>query len=655
MKCIKTKRNFTKFLRLENNLKPFLTYFEVIFVYNSLNRHKIKRGNILNKFKTIIKLDIVKAIVVALFSTLCFCFCVEIVRCNGIYEAFYWLADHKRAFMFGAAAIFLVCFAIVWATRRSIFVITIGLALFLASFVNFYKLTYRGDPLLPIDFVIALDAAKVAGGLYMPFTPPMWLFLGVLAVLAIVLWQVRLTGAKTRKRAVINTAASLGVVPVLLLYFSCIIWNENITLSAGIKTVPSNAAMSYETSGFVTGYLMYLNNLSPQMPKGYSQQAMLEAKQKLKEPIVKDKPDIIVVMLESYYHLTNYPKAEIQNITSNFTRLQTEGVGGYYLSDKYSGGTGDMEFGALTGYSTSFLPTGSIPYSQYVSVNEIPAYPKFLKSKGYSTAAIHPYDGTIYKRNKAYPNMGIDNFITQEQFDKNQTKGMYISDKAVMDKIIETYENNIKAGPVFIHAVTMQNHIPNEAKEYGADEVKASYPGAPDELNASFASVATGLNDADAAMGYLTDYLRKSNRPCVVLFFGDHQTSIGSLNGKELLDYTNTIDNLPQEAKVLATHKAPYLMWANFDTGNEGKGGDFLPPYMLLAKTAQLYNLPRPAWFQWLADTQQELGGINLGYKITKDGGLEQNFSKKQEEILNIQRLLQYDGLFGKKFAYQSS
>lgn len=605
----------------------------------------------MNNLKKFLKTDIAKALLTSLAASLCFCFLTETVRCNGVVKAFIWLADHKRAFLFGAAAIFLVCFAVIWAVRRGVFLIIPGLALFLASFVNFYKVTYRGDPLLPIDFVIAMDAAKVAGGLYMPLTPSMWLFLAVLAVLAAVFWRVKLTPAKARRDVVINVLVSLAIIPVLVLYLAATIWNKNVTLPAGIKAVPANAAMSYETSGFVTGYFMYINNLYPERPSDYTQQAVLAAKQKMHEPSVEQTPDVIVVMLESYYHLTNYKNAQTEDIMSNFRRLQKEGVSGYYLSDKYSGGTGDMEFGALTGYSTSFLPTGSIPYSQYASKREIPSYAKYLSSLGYSSTAIHPYDGTIYKRHLAYPNIGFDSFITEEQFDKSEVKGMYISDKAVMDKIIKTYEENKSKGPVFIHAVTMQNHIPNEAGEYGADEAKASYPNVPKEIEGAFASVVTGLKDADAAMGYLTDYLKSSGRPCVVLFFGDHQTSIGSLNGKELLDYTDAFDNLPQEAKVLATHKVPYLMWANFDSDSRGISGDFLPPYLLLAKTASIYNLPRPAWFEWLANTQDELGGVNLGYRITKEGGLEEGFTSGQNQILQMQKLLQYDALFGKNYA----
>lgn len=156
--------------------------------------------------------------------------------------------------------------------------------------------------------------------------------------------------------------------------------------------------------------------MSPRAPKGYGEAAVGRRRKRCRRRSTagQRRPDVIVVMLESYYRLDNVQGAAYDtDLTENYDRYAAEGISGSYISDKYSGGTEEMEFGALTGFSTSLLPTGSIPYVEYVD-GEFPCYPRFLKEQGYKTIALHPYDPTIYSRNRAYPAMGFDEFYSQD-------------------------------------------------------------------------------------------------------------------------------------------------------------------------------------------------------------------------------------------------
>ena len=81
--------------------------------------------------------------------------------------------------------------------------------------------------------------------------------------------------------------------------------------------------------------------------------------------------------------------------------LQQEAVGGEVYVSVKGGNTANTEFEFLTGNSMAFLPTGSIPYQQYIK-SETPSLASYLKSLGYTTTAIHPYNRSGWDRDTVY-------------------------------------------------------------------------------------------------------------------------------------------------------------------------------------------------------------------------------------------------------------
>ena len=68
------------------------------------------------------------------------------------------------------------------------------------------------------------------------------------------------------------------------------------------------------------------------------------------------------------------------------------------------------------------------------------------------------------------------------------------------------------------------------------------------------------------------------------------------------------------------------------------------------------YNVLRPAWFDFLAQSQTVMKGVNLGEVIGPDGsfaGPVANAGEAQKDLLEKQKLLQYDAMFGEGFAHQ--
>ena len=595
---------------------------------------------------------------VTLFPFTCQFF-VEWVRLQQLGAALLYLPSHLPGLLLGTLFISgLALFFSLLTARPWVGAAVTGGILFLSSYVNFYKLTYRGDPVLPMDVVITGDAAKVATELSIPPTFQMGCFFVFVSMSILLLFPIRLRFL-VPMRLPVRLAGAAGSALFCGLYLTLVLWNGTVQQKIGVDTTAFQPSKSYENGSFATSFLMYTGAVPPKKPANYSEETVQAAAERIPEQdhAQQRRPDIIVVMLESYYRLDNVEGAVYDtNLTENYDRYAAKGISGYYYSDKYSGGTEGMEFGALTGFSTSLLPTGSISYVSYVE-GEFPCYPRFLSENGYKTIALHPYDPTIYNRDEAYAAMGFDEFYSEEDFENPTQHGAYIDDLATAEKLIELYEEASADGSnVFLHTVTMQNHIPNDPDEYDPDyAVGVSLDGVDEYFVKSLSSVATGLRDADQMIGYLCDYFSQSDRVLVLLFFGDHQTAIGDRKGEELLDQLDCFGSLSGEEKLVATHKVPYLMWANFEE-MDGQQINGMPPYQLLAATTEAYDLIRPGWFSFLAESRQTMTGVNLGQVIGPDGSFSGSIDDAPEEWRQLwqdQTLLQYDAMFGEGYAHQ--
>ncbi len=200
--------------------------------------------------------------------------------------------------------------------------------------------------------------------------------------------------------------------------------------------------------------------------------------------------------------------------------LLNEGLGGRILVSEYGGGTANMEFEVLTGFSPQLVE--GIPYQEFASkVNNFPSYPNLLKTHGYQTLGIHPFNGNMYKRALVYPNLGIDEFIDYKTMKHTNVaeKGNYISDASAYAEALDYLKNQEQ--PMFINLVTMQNHQPYP-QEFGEDIPFVTEKEIATENRHNLGSYFKGLSHTDTALkGFLAE-LKKLDRDTIVVFYGDH-------------------------------------------------------------------------------------------------------------------------------------
>lgn len=540
--------------------------------------------------------------------------------------------------------------------------------------VNYYMLKLRGEPFLPWSLSQIGEAGDVLGAAGIVIQSSMVWSAGIVAALAVAaffLFRKRPhLSMKERMVRILAPAAAL-----LVLVFGVYL-QPAVTKALGIYPDAWMQDRYYRWYGVITGFMTNLQNLDIEEPEDYDEDAVAEllartAQNASDEPLYENSyaartaaadreqaPTVIYVMDESYWdvsELTAYGVTFDTDVSANLHRLQRQSAHGRIYSPSFGGGTCDVEFEALTGYSVAHLPSGSKPFQQHVT-REMFSLPNYLKQQGYRTAGIHCFYRKYWSRSTAYPYLGLDEFISLENMygvekvRSYEWKSGLVTDASMGEQIISKYEalKQEGSGPVFLHAVTMQNHTNYNAANY-PDEERVRVLEAPAGLSQStigaLEDFATGVKAADELLGALTDYFSAVDEPVILVFWGDHYNPIGS--GYDVYTATGyATDNSSDPALRQPT----LLVWSNYYDGEVDLGT--IGTYELSPVMMELYGLEMPAYYEYLIQQlQYGYRSRTAGVTVNTDGTTSEELTDEQLQWYQDQWLLQYDLMFGEEYA----
>ena len=588
-----------------------------------------------------------------------------------------YIFPHAEAYLLAWALLFLIWLTVDWLTRFAPLATLIA-AIFgcVPAAVDFYTLQLRGEPFLPWDLAQVSEAAGVASAAGIHIQTSMVVSI-VLILLLLVASFFLYRGRKKLnwKPRVLGVAASAAAVCGLLFG---VFLQPAVTQAIGILPDAWMQDRYYRYYGVTTSFLTNLTNLEISKPDDYSEDAVNEilndtaaAGNYQTAPLypasygavtpageTEQSPTIIYVMDESYWdvsELEQYGFAFDTDVSANLHRLQETSAFGRAYSPSFGGGTCDVEFEALTGYSVSYLPNGSKPYQQHVT-RPMFSLPNYLKTQGYQTAAVHCFWAKYWSRDTAYPNLGLDTFLSLEKMTHvNKVRRHYwtsglVTDDSMADQIIQQYEN-MKASsdaPVFLHAVTMQNHT-NYNKDNYPDDQRVKVLNAPSGISRStlgaLEDFATGIRDADAMLGRLTDYFSQVDEPVILVFWGDHYNPIDS--NYDVFTKSGYASDSSADPRL---HQTTLLMWSNYSQQPVDLGT--IAAYDISPVMMNIYGLKQPLYFQYLNRQLQVAYRTNTrGTVMNRDGTTTQEPTVLQQQWSANHWLLQYDLMFGKGYA----
>ena len=588
-----------------------------------------------------------------------------------------FIFPHAEAYLLAWLFLFLVWLLLDWIFRLPP-LSTMGMAVLgcVPCAVNFYTLQLRGEPFLPWDLAQVSEAAGVASAAGIKIQTSM--IVTIVVELALTVGSFFLFRGRHKQRWLPRVAGSAATAAAMCLLIFGVFLQPAVCQAIGIVPDAWMQDRYYRYYGVITGFMTNLANLEIDKPDNYSEEtvdAILDnvgesqkfstsplyptsyAATTAKDEQVK-KPTIIYVMNESYWDVSELEQYGIKfdtDVSANLHALQQTSAYGRAYSPSFGGGTCDVEFEALTGYSASFLPSGSKPYQQHVT-KPMFALPSYLKTQGYQTAAVHCFWAKYWSRDTAYPNLGLDDFISLEDMHgvtkvrKHYWTSGLVTDDSMADQVIGQYEK-MKASsdePVFLHAVTMQNHTNYNKDNYPDDQrvkvlehpagMKASTVGALEDF-------ATGIRDADAMLGKLTAYFSQVDEPVILVFWGDHYNPIDSN-----YDVYTTTGYASDSSADPRLHQTTLLMWSNYSDAQVDLGT--LAAYDISPVMMNLYGLQQPLYFQFLnRQLRVASRACTRGVTMNLDGTTTLEPTEFQQRWTQEHWMLQYDLMFGKGYA----
>ena len=588
-----------------------------------------------------------------------------------------FIFPHAEAYLLAWLFLFLVWLLLDWIFRLPP-LSTMGMAVLgcVPCAVNFYTLQLRGEPFLPWDLAQVSEAAGVASAAGIKIQTSM--IVTIVVELALTVGSFFLFRGRHKQRWLPRVAGSAATAAAMCLLIFGVFLQPAVCQAIGIVPDAWMQDRYYRYYGVITGFMTNLANLEIDKPDNYSEEtvdAILDnvgesqkfstsplyptsyAATTAKDEQVK-KPTIIYVMNESYWDVSELEQYGIKfdtDVSANLHALQQTSAYGRAYSPSFGGGTCDVEFEALTGYSASFLPSGSKPYQQHVT-KPMFALPSYLKTQGYQTAAVHCFWAKYWSRDTAYPNLGLDDFISLEDMHgvtkvrKHYWTSGLVTDDSMADQIIGQYET-MKASsdePVFLHAVTMQNHTNYNKDNYPDDQrvkvlehpagMKASTVGALEDF-------ATGIRDADAMLGKLTAYFSQVDEPVILVFWGDHYNPIDSN-----YDVYTTTGYASDSSADPRLHQTTLLLWSNYSDAQVDLGT--IAAYDISPVMMNLYGLQQPLYFQFLnRQLRVASRACTRGVTMNLDGTTTLEPTEFQQRWTQEHWMLQYDLMFGKGYA----
>lgn len=280
-------------------------------------------------------------------------------------------------------------------------------------------------------------------------------------------------------------------------------------------------------------------------------------------------PNLVVVQSESFFDPRGLFPGIRPEVLREFDAIRQEALcHGRLDVPAWGANTIRTEFSFLFGLGPEAQGVHQFQPYRKLARSGLPQLVSLLREAGYRTLCIHPYPGSFYGRDTLFPLLGFDEFLDIRAFNTGDRAGPYIGDAAVTEKIAALLKDR-KDQPLFVFAITMENHGPLHLERATPEEEAGFYEHSPPPGCADLTVYLRHLRNADAMIGTLRENLIASDRPGYLCWYGDH---------------------VPIMSKVYARLGEPeartdYLLWCSRPSGKQvmqkDRSADELGPALL--------------------------------------------------------------------------
>lgn len=230
--------------------------------------------------------------------------------------------------------------------------------------------------------------------------------------------------------------------------------------------------------------------------------------------------NLIVLQVEALQNFAINLIYDGQETTPNLNRLIGDHSSVYY-NNYYQllgrGNTSDAEFVS----QNSLHPSMDEPtYLKYAD-NTFYGLPWLLRDNNYTAWVFHGNEKTYWNREQAYVNQGFQRFISQEDFEFEDTIGFGIKDEDFFPQSIEYLKemDAIDDNPFYAFMISLTSHTPfNMPEEYQALNIRKEHK---DTILGNYLQA---IHYTDKQIGIFIDRLKEEGlyEDTVIALYGDH-------------------------------------------------------------------------------------------------------------------------------------
>lgn len=592
------------------------------------------------KLETKNKANIIISIVSLLISVLFSYIIIELLNKNTLFD----LSAKRLIFNF-VVIVFLHLFIYTLSNKFSLSIILSNSIIFIIGIVNYVIICFRGTPFVPWDILSIKTAASVAGAYTFEFSYHLLLATSLFAFVIAIGLKATYKFKKQKLNLILRSCSATLIIIITIAFYK-----TDIIDYFDFETDLWEPMAEYAHNGFLASFIKQSKNLFNDKPDNYSASNVENILIGLENEIYvddnysvytsnsvsnEDKPNIIVIMNESYSDLTVHGDFETSiEYMSYFKNLNENTIRGNTYVSVFGGQTPNSEWEFLTNNSMAFMPHRTVPYQQYISKKSY-SLATTLKSQGYTANAIHPWYGSGYRRNAVYPLLGFDSFESLETLNDLDYLRVYPTDLSIYKYVINQFEEKDEEEKLFDFVVTMQNHSGYDLGGYEATVSLTDIENCP--RAEQYLSV---IKESDNALEYLINYFENYDEKTIILFFGDHQPPYLEDEFWEAI-----MDNPEDETTKYIT---PFILWANYDI--EEKYLDKISlNYLsiLLLETAGINTTP---YMEFLKTVQKDIPVITGNGYIDNNGTFYDFYSENEySDLLYKYQIVQYNNVFDSK------
>lgn len=418
------------------------------------------------------------------------------------------------------------------------------------SFANYYKISFRNDPIIFEDLTLLREAGNMASAEYDLFlNKSMLLALALTALAVVFLWLFAGGTAEKKPRLISLAALLLLAIPTYRnVYCNWDIYANGTRNEAHINKW--SEAQVFYSKGFVYPFLYSVHTASDPAPDGYDEAAMREvlAQYEDAEIPLDARVDVISIMLEAY---SDFESLGIEGISEQvyapLREIQSRSLSGTLMTNIFAGGTVNTERAFLTGFSN----LGS--FRSYTN-----AYPWYFRANGYETEGAHPCYAWFYNRQNINENLGFQTYyFAENRYDTIQPDSVFLADV----KALYRQHCAQKETPYFAYHLTYQGHGPYSTSELAWGEGHFAQGNYSDEAYYAMNNYLGSVKNTGENLLAMLDQFQTAERPLVLVVFGDHKPWMG--DGNSIYDELGVNFDLSSEEGYRNYYETPYFIWAN--------------------------------------------------------------------------------------------